>query len=351
MVLLANQQSMWSNSVNDGVSRIDVAAGLAAAAKASAGGLFADIRRLASDKSVVLCPAIRISETEAGYILVHCRNVQVDIASWSVLLLAIGVQKRWTELQVFNCQLTTEHLQTLGSIVALGTIFKLTLDFCTGLDDSEWAQAIPALLGSGSLLQHLSLRGNRCSDEVAQSLARALETNLQLKSLNLCRNAFSDQGASTLLRALRFNNTLVAVSLAENYVGDAACATVQLLVNGFEVRAEEEPMLVAAVDRVKVWNKELKGVNKKRAKEGLGELPELPLLGDARIDDGTKTFTNSRLECIDLSGNDQITMVGLDALRTLARTGQPLSLVLRNIPSAQLVLQSHEHHEFIAVYT
>src|SRR3546814_3543287 len=88
------------------------------------------------------------------------------------------------------------------------------------------------------MLHHLALRGNRCSDAVAESIAMSLETNLQLKSLNVCRNAFSDQGVTALLRALKFNNSIKTVSLAENNAGDAVCATVQLLLIGFEVRAE-----------------------------------------------------------------------------------------------------------------
>src|SRR3546814_14387524 len=98
----------------------------------------------------------------------------------------------------------------------------------------------------------------------------SLETNLQLKSLNVCRNAFSDQGVTALLRVLKFNNSVKTVSLAENNAGDAVCATVQLLLIGFEVRAEEEAVMESSADRIKAWNEELKAVNRSE-ESGVGK--------------------------------------------------------------------------------
>mgnify|MGYP006873512634 CR=1 FL=1 len=102
------QQTIWTCDINSGIS-VDVTSEIAAATKSSTGDLRNDMERLAGARSIVLCNAIRITSTENSYV-VECKHVQIDLQSWSMLLLAIGSQKRSVEFNAFNCGLSEQHL-------------------------------------------------------------------------------------------------------------------------------------------------------------------------------------------------------------------------------------------------
>lgn len=90
---------------------------------------------------------------------------------------------------------------------------------------------INELLGQGSTITYLSLRGNHLSDSDLALFADTLAENVNLLSIDLSDNKLGSSAALTLAGVLSRNSDLRTINLEWNQFGPAACRA--LLAEGF----------------------------------------------------------------------------------------------------------------------
>lgn len=90
---------------------------------------------------------------------------------------------------------------------------------------------INELLGLGSVISHLSLRGNHLTDSDVALFADTLSENVNLLSLDLSDNKLGPSAAATLAGVLSRNSDLRTINLEWNQLGSTACR--MLLADGF----------------------------------------------------------------------------------------------------------------------
>ncbi|XP_040981905.1 leucine-rich repeat-containing protein 71 isoform X3 [Aquila chrysaetos chrysaetos] len=125
--------------------------------------------------------------------------------------------------------------------------------------------AFHTLMGSDSMLAHLSLRNNSIGDAAARLIGQSLSTlsssNRSLVSLVLSFNRISDLGAGYIAKGLRLNRSLLSLSLANNDIGDAGATRLAEVLGPFalthgEVVERRRLLLVEALGRFRMTPKE-----------------------------------------------------------------------------------------------
>jgi len=236
---------------------------------------------------------------------------QMDIGTMTAFNFAIKASQTIVNITFSNAQITALQIEMLCTTLPETPAQVLALDWNEPNEpDMPCDECYAMLLGKGSALNHLSLRGNCITDAGAAAIADALTTNHTLGSLNLFQNQITDEGGCKIAVALRANSVLTVLSLSNNKLtGETAKAFGETLtaftlsVEEMKQRAELELQLVdakkAAEEAAKKKPKPKKGDKAPPPPPVVNELPPVK-----PQDDGTGLGAgNSTLQMLNLSNN------------------------------------------------
>ncbi|KAI8820107.1 uncharacterized protein EV422DRAFT_578899 [Fimicolochytrium jonesii] len=147
---------------------------------------------------------------------VEIRGWKVRVEIVEVLASVVPASGTISQLVLWNCGLTAQHIPPLSTPSLLTTLRSLTLDQNPLIPDVHFAD----LISEDSQIRYLSLRSNNIGDPGAKAMAEMLKGNRALVSLNLWDNRVGAEGAEALAEALKVNQVLASLSLGSNRVGD-----------------------------------------------------------------------------------------------------------------------------------
>ncbi|KAJ3369732.1 hypothetical protein GGF31_005037 [Allomyces arbusculus] len=156
--------------------------------------------------------AIAVPTTHAPAATLHLANWHADVAP---LASALANAPDITDLRLVNAGLSTADLRLLALTLPNTAVRALHVDG-NPAPDFPWSTLLaPTLI-------HVSLRGNKLTDDAGVRLASALRTHRALASLNISRNHLARATCDALADALAHNTTLHSLSLAGNKITDEA---------------------------------------------------------------------------------------------------------------------------------
>lgn len=304
---------MWSYESNP-INLIDNFSSAVDVDVPSRGGWSEDFTAVCSKYKILApCPYIKAVTSGSGPDMqqrIRIINAMIDLSSWRAMLLAACcVGSKVKEISVHNCHIEPVFLQDLATALRkLGTCPILRLNYMQmdlSKSYTEFQSAFVELLSDLTCLEHLSLKGNRLSDDFVAPLISALtENNFKLATLNLSTNDLTDVAAAQLLRSLRFSTSLKRVSLSANLLDGSCLSALSSLLIGTDVSAEDEAKLKLIGKQVADKNKAIKELNKKRKKSGAPDVIEVVPSHDCCVKrDGKVVAINRSLAALDLSRN------------------------------------------------
>ncbi|KNE70641.1 hypothetical protein AMAG_15397 [Allomyces macrogynus ATCC 38327] len=155
--------------------------------------------------------AIAVPTTLTPAATLHLANWHADLAPFAS---ALANAPDITDLRLVNAGLSTADLRLLASTLPNTAVRALHVDG-NSAPDLPWSSLLsPTLI-------HVSLRGNKLTDDAGIRLAASLRTHHALASLNLARNYLA-RATCDVLANLAHNTTLHLLSLAGNKITDEA---------------------------------------------------------------------------------------------------------------------------------
>lgn len=324
----------------------------------SRGGWSEDFSAVCSKYKIpVPCPYIKAVTSGSGSDMqqrIRIINAMVDLSSWRAMLLAACcVGSKVKEISVHNCHIEPVFLQDLATALRkLGTcpilrLHYMQMDFSKSY--KEFQSAFVALLSDLTCVEHLSLKGNRLSDDFVTPLITAVAENFKLTTLNLSENDLTDVTAAQLLRSLRFSTTLKRISLCSTLVDGSCLSALSSVLVGTDVSADDEAKLKLISKQVVDKNKAIKELNKKRKKSGSPDVVEVaPSLDCCVKRDGKVVAINRSLAALDLSRNPlldfQTVQLFSQSIASLPANESPLppaALIGTDINKLTVLLRGH----------
>jgi len=292
----------WSDTVNADTA---VAAYQGELGKeiASKGSFEADYADQCAKYNVVPCPFITSHNGT-----VRVANCAVDLSSWRTMLLVVtSVPSLNVEnLVVHNAVIGAGHLADLAAATGEKGFKSVRFDYLEQLSD-EAKQALGQFLAADVKVEYVSFRGCGLDDTFITANVAALQANFSMKGLNLSYNSITDVGAAALVAALRPNVALREVSLGKNLVtGDGGWVEeLARLLAGSTPSADDDAACKGVTKALGEFNKKIKEINKKRKKDKMPELAEVPAPAKERILKVEKelVLANRILSVIDLGQN------------------------------------------------
>ena len=272
---------------------------------ASKGSFEADYAEQCAKYNVVPCPFIT-SSSQTG--TVRVANCAVDLSSWRAMLLVVASVPSLNveNLVVHNVRLGSSHLADLAAATAEKGFKSVKFDYLGHLDE-EAKQALRLFLAADVKVEYVSFRGCGLDDAFITANVAALQANFSMKGLNLSYNNITDIGAAALVAALRPNVALREVSLGKNLVtGDGGWIDdLARLLAGSAPSPEDDVACKGVTKALVEFNKKIKDINKKRKKDKMPELAEVPAPPKERILKVEKemVLANRILSVIDLGQN------------------------------------------------
>jgi len=277
----------------------------------------------------------------------------VDLSSWRAMLLAACcVGSKVKEISVHNCHIEPIFLQDLATALRkLGTcpilrLHYMRFDFSKS---AEFQTGFVGLMSDLTCLEHLSLKGNRLTDDFVAPLISALAENFKLTCLNLSTNDLTDSAVDQLVRSIRFSTNLKRLSLSANLLNGSCLPTLSSILIGTEVSPEDEAKLKLIGKLVADKNKAIKDLNKKRKKSGAPEVAEVSLSQDCCVKrDGKLVALNRSLAAVDLSRNPlldfQTVQLFSQSIASLPGNESPLppaALISTDVNKLTVLLRGH----------
>lgn len=310
-----------------------------------------------------LSAAVQYDMTDVEHIKV--KHWCLDTGSLFALCWALPHAPTMNELYLYDVHLNAQQLVILCTELPKSHVRVLHLDWNpidpasvvpnssndleklpNDSEDEEVASAdriFAKLIGEGSILTYLSLRGNGIMASGARAIAQGLRHNTTLESLNLFNNNLHDEGAIALAHALPFNKTLRSLSIANNHLsGHGALAMIHAITKYIAPPSllkeleESESRIQAEIDLAK---KAKKKIDRATAMANLG----LPML--ETIDGNQYAPGNRSIAELVLSGNDSIALDDVlamsDELSAFRATLQShlKKIKLQRIPSVRSALR------------
>lgn len=291
---------MWDESINPDTSIANFTGELGKEI-ATKGSFHSDYAELCSKYNIVPCPFIQVSNGS-------CRisNCAIDISSWRAMLLVVAnvVSLEITAIAVHNCRLSSQHITDLAATSTEKGFKYVKFDY---LDLSEETkQSLAAFLAADVKVEYVSMRGCGLNDAIITSNTALLQANFNLKGLNLSDNEITDAGMTALFTLLRWNVALKEISVGKNRInGEGWFEMLTALLVGSPSTKEDDEANKGVTKSLAEANKKIKDANKKRKKDKLPDLPEIPGPSKDRIIkvDGALTLVNRNIAVIDLGKN------------------------------------------------
>jgi len=237
-------------------------------------------------------------------------NCEVDLGNWRAVLLAANCSGTLIhEYRFINLKLTHQHILDFAAALEKSSSCEIVkMEYVVVEGEAEAVEAawkvFFAAVGSG--VAYLSLKGNNIDDEFIINCKTELQGALSLKHLNFAENRISDAGLSAITQLLLLHPYLQHVSLKNNLLtGSTLSESLRGLVFGKVVAPEEEAGMKSMVKSVADRNKQIKDTNKKRKKQGLPELEEIPSPASrvVKVESGETLIVNRSSLILDISRN------------------------------------------------
>ncbi|GFO11884.1 leucine-rich repeat-containing protein 71-like isoform x2 [Plakobranchus ocellatus] len=167
------------------------------------------------------------------------RGWKIDQPMMEIFQQCLPTLDKLHTVNFWNTGLTEATLHTLASFLPQCVNLKTVLLDGNPIKEENWYE----LIGTDSLIQHLSLRHCKITDKgaagIGSCLGTAKKTNTKLVSLNLTGNLIGDAGVEALAGGLRMNRTLMALTLTSNNIGDKGVAKIAEALSRFPLTHEE----------------------------------------------------------------------------------------------------------------
>jgi hypothetical protein len=238
---------------------------------------------------------------------VAVKGWEMDIATMTAFNFGIKSSQSILNITFSNAGITAPQIEMLCSALPETPCQVLALDW--NEPETPCDECYAMLLGKGSALNHLSLRGNCITDAGAAAIADALTTNCALGSLNLFQNQITDEGGCKIAVALRANSVLTVLSLSKNKLTGVSAKAFGETLTAFTLSVEEMKQRAELELQLVEAKKAAEEAAKKKPKKGAKAAPPPPVVNELPPvklqDDGTGLGTgNSTLQMMNFSNND-----------------------------------------------
>lgn len=303
---------------------------------ASLGSWEQDFNHICKKHGIIPSPFVSLSIDEASGKCSCCiMNCEVDLGSWRAALLAANCTGTSVhEYKFINLKLTPQHVFDFVTALeksSLCEIVKFDYIVMDG-DASSMVSAWKALIAAvGNGVTYLSLKGNNIDDDLISNFKSELQNSLSLRFVNFAENRIADAGLSCITQSWLLHPTLQSISLRNNHLTASSLSeSLRGLIFGKVPSPEEEAEMKTMVKAVNDRNKQIKDTNKKRKKQGLTELEDIPSPSTrlVKIESGETLLVNRSSVMIDISRN-ALASAGLAAfLRTLVTEASTISPII-----------------------
>ena len=140
-----------------------------------------------------------------------------DMAQIGIISDGLRLNKKITEVNLCNCQVTCEGIKVLMQAFEVSTKLQL-LDISRNAISFDGVSFIAYFLTLNHTLIQLNLSENEIKDGGIKKLSEAIQVNTTLQNLNISENKITDEGANELSKAIEVNNTVQELDISKNWI-------------------------------------------------------------------------------------------------------------------------------------